>query len=76
MTACLLTAHTNESALALSRTLKKTFPGRGVVFLIAMASEKDHAGFLNGLISGSFHTSAVLMNCRIQFRFPLQKLTQ
>jgi len=39
-------AHTQRSAEVLVQTLKETHPNRKLVFIVAMADDKDHHGFL------------------------------
>lgn len=45
-------AHTKESARALTNMIKMTFPGSRLVLVVAMASDKDHLGFARELLSG------------------------
>ncbi|XP_059629099.1 dihydrofolate synthetase isoform X3 [Cornus florida] len=45
-------AHTKESAKALVDTLQMTFPEARLVFVVAMASDKDHLAFARELLSG------------------------
>ncbi|XP_059629098.1 dihydrofolate synthetase isoform X2 [Cornus florida] len=44
-------AHTKESAKALVDTLQMTFPEARLVFVVAMASDKDHLAFARELLS-------------------------
>ena len=37
-----ISAHTKESAKALADTIKITYPEARLVFVVAMASDKDH----------------------------------
>jgi len=45
-------AHTKESAKALMNTIKTAFPKARLVFVVAMASDKDHVGFAREILSG------------------------
>jgi len=45
-------AHTKESAKALMNTVKMAFPKARLVFVVAMASDKDHVGFAREILSG------------------------
>jgi len=47
-------AHTKESAKALMKTVKMTFPKAPLIFVVAMASDKDHVGFAREILSGKF----------------------
>ncbi|XP_073315465.1 dihydrofolate synthetase isoform X3 [Primulina huaijiensis] len=44
-------AHTKDSAQALANVIKTTFPEARLVFVVAMANDKDHLGFATELIS-------------------------
>ncbi|XP_075495306.1 dihydrofolate synthetase isoform X2 [Primulina tabacum] len=44
-------AHTKDSAQALANVIKTTFPDARLVFVVAMANDKDHLGFATELIS-------------------------
>lgn len=45
-------AHTKESARALACTIEMLFPERELVFMVAMANDKDHFGFAQELLTG------------------------
>ncbi|CAN8272822.1 unnamed protein product [Cochlearia groenlandica] len=45
-------AHTKESARALKEMIKKDFGEKRIVFVVAMASDKDHVAFAKELVSG------------------------
>lgn len=45
-------AHTKESAKALMNTIRMAFPKAQLVFVVAMASDKDHVGFAREILSG------------------------
>lgn len=45
-------AHTKESAKALMNTIRMAFPKAQLAFVVAMASDKDHAGFAREILSG------------------------
>jgi folylpolyglutamate synthase/dihydropteroate synthase len=45
-------AHTKESAKALMNTIRMAFPKARLAFVVAMASDKDHAGFAREILSG------------------------
>ncbi|CAH8277793.1 unnamed protein product [Arabidopsis lyrata] len=45
-------AHTKESARALKDMIKKDFAEKRIVFVIAMASDKDHVSFAKELLTG------------------------
>ena len=45
-------AHTKESAKALMNTIRMAFPKAPLAFVVAMASDKDHAGFAREILSG------------------------
>lgn len=45
-------AHTKESARALKEMIKKDFTEKRMVFVVAMASDKDHESFAKELLSG------------------------
>ncbi|KAK7377342.1 hypothetical protein VNO80_02765 [Phaseolus coccineus] len=53
-------AHTKESAKALMKTVKMTFPKAPLIFVVAMASDKDHVGFAREILSGG-HVETVLL---------------
>ncbi|KAL2316895.1 hypothetical protein Fmac_030771 [Flemingia macrophylla] len=53
-------AHTKESAKALMNTLRMAFPKARLVFVVAMASDKDHVGFAREILSG-VHVEIVLL---------------
>ncbi|KAL2318334.1 hypothetical protein Fmac_032210 [Flemingia macrophylla] len=53
-------AHTKESAKALMNTLRMAFPKARLVFVVAMASDKDHGGFAREILSG-VHVETVLL---------------
>lgn len=42
-------AHTRESAAALRTTLDQVFPGRPLVFVVAMAADKEHRAVMEEL---------------------------
>lgn len=44
-------AHTKESARALACTIEMLFPERELVFVVAMANDKDHFGFAQELLT-------------------------
>ncbi|XP_073129992.1 dihydrofolate synthetase isoform X2 [Henckelia pumila] len=44
-------AHTKDSAQALANVIKTTFPEARLVFVVAMAKDKDHLGFATELLS-------------------------
>ncbi|XP_027334194.1 dihydrofolate synthetase [Abrus precatorius] len=53
-------AHTKESAKALMNTIKMAFPKARLAFVVAMASDKDHLGFAQEILSGA-HVETVLL---------------
>ncbi|KAK8473098.1 hypothetical protein PHAVU_001G060700 [Phaseolus vulgaris] len=53
-------AHTKESAKALMKTVKMTFPKAPLIFVVAMASDKDHVGFAREILLGG-HVETVLL---------------
>ncbi|XP_020210548.1 dihydrofolate synthetase isoform X1 [Cajanus cajan] len=53
-------AHTKESAKALMNTLRMAFPKARLVFVVAMASDKDRVGFAREILSG-LHVETVLL---------------
>lgn len=53
-------AHTKESAKALMNTIRMAFPKAQLVFVVAMASDKDHVGFAREILSG-VHVETVLL---------------
>ncbi|KFK33006.1 hypothetical protein AALP_AA6G318000 [Arabis alpina] len=53
-------AHTKESARALKEMIKKDFAEKRFVFVIAMASDKDHVSFAKELLSGLKPEAVVL----------------
>ncbi|GAB2221941.1 hypothetical protein Droror1_Dr00013137 [Drosera rotundifolia] len=54
-------AHTSESAKALVRTIGMTYPKAKLVLVVAMASDKDHAGFAKEFFSGGQQLEAVCL---------------
>ncbi|KZV36446.1 putative dihydrofolate synthetase [Dorcoceras hygrometricum] len=44
-------AHTKDSAQALANVIKTTYPEASLVFVVAMANDKDHLGFARELLS-------------------------
>ena len=42
-------AHTRGSAAVMVQTLREVYPNRNFIFVVAMADDKDHAGFLTEL---------------------------
>ncbi|KAG0614845.1 hypothetical protein M758_6G208300, partial [Ceratodon purpureus] len=44
-------AHTEESAMALAKTLRDGFPSARLAFVVAMASDKDHHSFARALLT-------------------------
>lgn len=49
-----LSAHTEESAMALAKTLRDAFPSSRLAFVVAMASDKDQLSFARALLTGNF----------------------
>ncbi|KAF8118579.1 hypothetical protein N665_0004s0060 [Sinapis alba] len=54
-------AHTKESARALKDMIEKDFAERRLVFVVAMASDKDHVSFAKKLLSGVRRPEAVVV---------------
>ncbi|KAL9255143.1 Dihydrofolate synthetase-like protein [Drosera capensis] len=54
-------AHTSESAKALVRTIGMTYPEAKLVLVVAMASDKDHAGFAKECLSEGQQLEAVCL---------------
>ncbi|VVA95851.1 unnamed protein product [Arabis nemorensis] len=53
-------AHTKESARALKDMIKKDFAEKRLVFVVAMASDKDHVSFAKEILSGLKPEAVVL----------------
>lgn len=60
-----LSAHTKESARALKEMIKKDFAEKRLVFVVAMASDKDHVSFAKELLSGLRPEAVVLTEADI-----------
>lgn len=60
-----LSAHTKESARALKEMIEKEFAERRLVFVVAMASDKDHVSFAKELLSGVRPEAVVLTEADI-----------
>ncbi|BAB08519.1 folylpolyglutamate synthase-like protein [Arabidopsis thaliana] len=58
-------AHTKESARALKEMIKKDFPEKRLVFVVAMASDKDHVSFAKELLSGLKPEAVILTEADI-----------
>ncbi|KHN45687.1 Folylpolyglutamate synthase [Glycine soja] len=58
-------AHTKESAKALMNTIRMAFPKAQLVFVVAMASDKDHVGFAREILSGVHVETVVLTEAAI-----------
>ncbi|WJX16610.1 dihydrofolate synthase [Trifolium repens] len=58
-------AHTKESAKALMDTLRMAFPKARLAFVVAMACDKDHAGFAREILSGSYVETVILTEAAI-----------
>ncbi|ESQ46800.1 hypothetical protein EUTSA_v10027718mg [Eutrema salsugineum] len=58
-------AHTKESARALKEMIKKDFSEKRLVFVVAMASDKDHDSFAKELLSGLKPEAVVLTEADI-----------
>lgn len=48
-----ITAHTKESAKALGDMIQITHPDASLVFVVAMATDKDHQAFAKQLLAGN-----------------------
>ncbi|KAK7385032.1 hypothetical protein VNO78_30739 [Psophocarpus tetragonolobus] len=53
-------AHTKDSGKALMNTIRMAFPKAQLVFVVAMASDKDHVAFAREILSG-VHVDTVLL---------------
>ncbi|KAL1225603.1 Dihydrofolate synthetase [Cardamine amara subsp. amara] len=58
-------AHTKESARALKEMIKKDFAEKRLVFVVAMASDKDHVSFAKELLSGLKPEAVVVTEAEI-----------
>ncbi|XP_045789160.1 dihydrofolate synthetase [Trifolium pratense] len=58
-------AHTKESAKALMNTIRMAFPKARLAFVVAMACDKDHAGFAREILSGSYVETVILTEAAI-----------
>ncbi|KAF2551201.1 hypothetical protein F2Q68_00035874 [Brassica cretica] len=58
-------AHTKDSARALKEMIEKEFAGKRLVFVVAMASDKDHVSFAKELLSGVRPEAVVLTEADI-----------
>uniref|UniRef100_A0A1J3JAN4 Folylpolyglutamate synthase n=1 Tax=Noccaea caerulescens TaxID=107243 RepID=A0A1J3JAN4_NOCCA len=58
-------AHTKESARALKEMIQKDFGEKRLVFVVAMASDKDHVSFAKELLSGLTPEAVVLTEADI-----------
>ncbi|KAK2399414.1 folylpolyglutamate synthase [Trifolium repens] len=58
-------AHTKESAKALMDTIRTAFPKARLAFVVAMACDKDHAGFAREILSGSYVETVILTEAAI-----------
>ncbi|CAL5206584.1 unnamed protein product [Lathyrus oleraceus] len=58
-------AHTKESAKALMNTIKMAFPKARLAFVVAMACDKDHAGFAQEILSGAYVETVILTEAAI-----------
>ncbi|CAK8570272.1 unnamed protein product [Lathyrus sativus] len=58
-------AHTKESAKALMNTIKMAFPKARLAFVVAMACDKDHAGFAREILSGAYAETVILTEAAI-----------
>ncbi|XP_004498396.1 dihydrofolate synthetase [Cicer arietinum] len=58
-------AHTNESAKALMNTIRMAFPKVRLAFVVAMACDKDHAGFAREILSGAYVETVILTEAAI-----------
>ncbi|CAN7026984.1 hypothetical protein IGI04_025138 [Brassica rapa subsp. trilocularis] len=58
-------AHTKESARALKEMIENEFAGKRLVFVVAMASDKDHVSFAKELLSGVRPEAVVLTEADI-----------
>ncbi|WZZ02202.1 hypothetical protein YC2023_074530 [Brassica napus] len=58
-------AHTKESARALKEMIEKEFAEKRLVFVVAMASDKDHVSFAKELLSGVRPEAVVLTEANI-----------
>ncbi|KAL0737248.1 hypothetical protein Bca4012_013458 [Brassica carinata] len=58
-------AHTKESARALKEMIEKEFAEKRLVFVVAMASDKDHVSFAKELLSGVRPEAVVLTEADI-----------
>ncbi|CAA7058325.1 unnamed protein product [Microthlaspi erraticum] len=58
-------AHTKDSARALKEMVKKDFAEKRLVFVVAMASDKDHVSFAKELLSGLTPEAVVLTEADI-----------
>ncbi|KEH40416.1 putative dihydrofolate synthase [Medicago truncatula] len=58
-------AHTKESAKALMNTIRMAFPKAQLAFVVAMASDKDHAGFAREILSGAYVKTVILTEAAV-----------
>ncbi|KAL5071159.1 hypothetical protein RYX36_022046 [Vicia faba] len=58
-------AHTKESAKALVNTIKMAFPKARLAFVVAMACDKDHAGFAREILSGAYVETVILTEAAV-----------
>ncbi|PWA95404.1 folylpolyglutamate synthetase family protein [Artemisia annua] len=67
-------AHTKESAKALADMIKIAYPEARLVFVVAMASDKDHQAFARELLAAHTKESAKALADMIKIAYPEARL--